>query len=305
MRLKLRDVDFETDLEAYRRLRSIGESEPITTDYLRDAESRFPSQSKRLRILAEVNGDPVGLAFWIAHKQYKSGMIWGQLLVEPDHRHQGIGLALWQETRRRAVEMGFSRVWGECREDDSASIQFATRRGSSNVAHIFESVLEINQVEATAEPSVDGIQLTELQSVPDIEDTRRAIYDLFVAADADEPMTHLTGIVPWEDFNKRFDSPIFQKGYLCLAVAESQFVGLAWVIRFSESYYNEFTGVHPDFRGRGIARAMKQRCIEWLRERGVASVRTNNDSRNAPMIAVNERLGYRSEPGWYLFEADL
>ncbi|MBV6457026.1 MAG: hypothetical protein HONBIEJF_00131 [Fimbriimonadaceae bacterium] len=118
-------------------------------------------------------------------------------------------------------------------------------------------------------------------------------------------MTQVVGIIPWEEFAKRFESPIFQRGFLCLAKNGDQFVGLAWVIRFSESYYNEFTGVHPDFRGRGIARSMKSRCIEWLREQGVSSIRTNNDSRNAPMITVNERLGYTAEPGWFLYEADL
>jgi hypothetical protein len=28
-------------------------------------------------------------------------------------------------------------------------------------------------------------------------------------------------------------------------------------------------------------------------------VRTDNDSKNAPMLAVNRKLGYKPEPGYY------
>jgi hypothetical protein len=29
------------------------------------------------------------------------------------------------------------------------------------------------------------------------------------------------------------------------------------------------------------------------------AIRTNNVSRNMPMLAINRKLGYQSQPGWY------
>ncbi|MBV6457025.1 MAG: hypothetical protein HONBIEJF_00130 [Fimbriimonadaceae bacterium] len=174
MNLTLREIDFEKDLETYRRLRSLGETEPISEEYLRDSEKRFPATSKRLRLLAEVDGNPAGLAFWIAHQQYKQGMIWGQILVEPEFRGRGIGRALWSGATTRAKQLSFTRVWGECREDDPTSIRFAESVGGEKIAHIFESILDIDALpDRTAGLEPSGIQLCDYRDLPDTEETRR------------------------------------------------------------------------------------------------------------------------------------
>ncbi|HKV82923.1 MAG TPA: hypothetical protein VJN88_00100, partial [Ktedonobacterales bacterium] len=52
-------------------------------------------------------------------------------------------------------------------------------------------------------------------------------------------------------------------------------------------------------RGRGIATALKVLAIRAARARDAAMIRTNNDSQNAPMLAINRALGYQPEPGYY------
>jgi RimJ/RimL family protein N-acetyltransferase len=54
-----------------------------------------------------------------------------------------------------------------------------------------------------------------------------------------------------------------------------------------------FTGTMPGYRGRGLALAVKLGSIHWAAERGVTSMVTRNDDVNAPMLAINRRLGYR------------
>jgi GNAT superfamily N-acetyltransferase len=44
---------------------------------------------------------------------------------------------------------------------------------------------------------------------------------------------------------------------------------------------------------RGLARAAKLAVIEWAAANGITRLTTTNDERNAPMLAVNRRLGYR------------
>lgn len=59
-----------------------------------------------------------------------------------------------------------------------------------------------------------------------------------------------------------------------------------------------FTGVVRDHRGRGIARAVKLAILKQAIAENVPSVRTDNDESNAPMLHVNEELGYRRIPGY-------
>ena len=59
-----------------------------------------------------------------------------------------------------------------------------------------------------------------------------------------------------------------------------------------------FTGSHPGHRGKGIARAVKMETLAQAIELGVPSVRTDNDERNAPMLHINQGLGYHSIPAW-------
>jgi GNAT superfamily N-acetyltransferase len=53
-----------------------------------------------------------------------------------------------------------------------------------------------------------------------------------------------------------------------------------------------FTGVARDWRGRGVATALKLEQIARARAYGLMALRTENVSHNAAMIAINDRLGY-------------
>jgi RimJ/RimL family protein N-acetyltransferase len=57
--------------------------------------------------------------------------------------------------------------------------------------------------------------------------------------------------------------------------------------------WSSMTATHPSFRGRGLARWVKTRSLNALADAGVHEAWTGNDSANAPMIAVNDALGYR------------
>jgi predicted GNAT superfamily acetyltransferase len=86
-----------------------------------------------------------------------------------------------------------------------------------------------------------------------------------------------------------------------LAADGDQFVGLSAVGYFeqSNSCYNLMTGVLASHRGRKIAQALKLRSIQFAKAIGAAYIRTNNDSENAAMLAINRKLGYVPKPGIY------
>jgi GNAT superfamily N-acetyltransferase len=65
-----------------------------------------------------------------------------------------------------------------------------------------------------------------------------------------------------------------------------------------------YTGVHPDYRRRGIATVLKARCIQCAQELGVKTIATGNDSAN-PMYQLNLQLGFKPVPGDLLYEMRL
>lgn len=66
-----------------------------------------------------------------------------------------------------------------------------------------------------------------------------------------------------------------------------------------------FTGVDREYRGRGVALALKVRGAQVAMRFGATALRTGNDSRNAAMLAVNQKLGYVRLPGRFEYERSL
>jgi hypothetical protein len=46
-------------------------------------------------------------------------------------------------------------------------------------------------------------------------------------------------------------------------------------------------------------------ATRYARSLAATFIRTNNDSQNAPILAINKKLGYKPEPGWYKWEKGL
>jgi RimJ/RimL family protein N-acetyltransferase len=66
-----------------------------------------------------------------------------------------------------------------------------------------------------------------------------------------------------------------------------------------------YTGMRRDFRGRGLARALKLATLVQAAELGVEAAETDNDSENAPIIHLNQALGYREIVGRFEFAKSL
>ena len=70
-------------------------------------------------------------------------------------------------------------------------------------------------------------------------------------------------------------------------------------------YGIEFTGTAPDWRGQGLATLAKLAARELAARAGIRWVGTANDRDNAPMLAVNRRLGSRAIPDLNIYEREI
>lgn len=56
-----------------------------------------------------------------------------------------------------------------------------------------------------------------------------------------------------------------------------------------------------EYRGKGIASALKVRALTAARAKRYTHVKTENHVENRPMLTINERLGFTKVPGVIIF----
>ena len=94
-------------------------------------------------------------------------------------------------------------------------------------------------------------------------------------------------------------------GIIILTTGEGRLAGYNWTTRTGSEDgavgWIEMTGVHPDFRSRGLGRAVVVAGMAHLKENGVNSIELEVDSQNAPATTLYRRLGFRSvgQGIWY------
>jgi len=74
-------------------------------------------------------------------------------------------------------------------------------------------------------------------------------------------------------------------------------VGLTYlVVHNPERASTGYTGVARAYRGRGVASALKEAAVRWASDHGIQYIYTGNDLTNAPMLAINRKLGFQPLP---------
>ena len=111
-----------------------------------------------------------------------------------------------------------------------------------------------------------------------------------------------------ERFVKEVDGPqIILDGFF-LAVLDGDYIAVCDLWRDSENpggLYQGLTGVHPDHRRKGIALALKLQTVKYARANGKTLIKTWNDTRNGPMLRINEAMGFVKQPAWIEVEKRL
>jgi GNAT superfamily N-acetyltransferase len=142
----------------------------------------------------------------------------------------------------------------------------------------------------------------------DPEAVRKA-YDLDCACSLDVPAVDPVTTGSYESFVAHaVKGPGSLLDAFFIAKDGERYAGLSNLRRSEELddvLYQGLTGVLRDYRGKGIAMALKLRTVRYAREHGKREVRTWNDTRNRPMLRINEAMGFVKQPVWILFQKTL
>ena len=254
--------------------------------------------------VAEMNHMP-----WTFHPQ----KFWMNVQVHPDSQRQGIGQAMYDVVCQELREKAAIVVRSSARESMTDSVRWLERRGFVEKLRNWESHLDIVSVDAArfAAKAVvpGGIRIVTLAEAR-TEDPAclRAIYDMANEIGPDIPGPDVFTPTTYEMFLSGIDSPSSLPDAYFLARAGTRYVGISNLWRSEGSpdvLYQGLTGVLREYRGRGLAWAMKMRTIAYAREHGFRQIRTWNNTMNRPILNINEALGFVKQPVWITFEKEL
>ncbi|AZI43239.1 GNAT family N-acetyltransferase [Deinococcus psychrotolerans] len=270
------------------------------------------------RYVAEVGGQAVGLGVytqqeWMFHPQKFAVNV----QVKPEWQGQGIGKHIWERLEEELRSLSAIKLFSSVREDASRSLRFLIERGFVEEQRERESALNLADANlsgldsALARAKAGGYQLLTFAeyAAPDKE---RQLYTFDESASQDEPHP------PDEVFTfpsfERYWTPIHANPNLdfslwFVAVREGEIVGLSQLNPVSaqpDTLMTGFTATARAHRRQGLALALKLLALSEAKRRGYLHVKTGNDATNAPMIAINDVVGFVPQPAqlWMAWKAE-
>lgn len=223
----------------------------------------------------------------------------GSIVVPQLERRRGVGSALYaylSAWSRRAGRRGMD-VWVPENAPDAP--EYWSRRNFVEVGREERCRLELATVTIDPERIVvpDGVTLVTLAGRPDLE---AGMYAVGREAIADIPGADAYDVGDFAHFLAgELRIPGLIEECAVAAMAGGVVIGYATLVRYEVRptvACHEMTAVARAWRGRGIARAMKQTQIALARQAGLEALEADNERRNTPMRVLNERLGYTPLP---------
>ena len=274
-----------------------------TVEEAQSWESMQRPEDDVLRLLAFNGDEAVGAGRSFHSPHAVPGRFELDVAVRPGYRRRGVGRALYQRLAAFAAEKHAKELEAGVRVTLLPDIEkWLADEGYDEVSRMRESQLDL-QAQAT-ERKAEALRLADkadvtLITLADIESpaTRQKLWQLSVITDRDIPFDTVHADEPLERFAAMIDSPLCLHDCLVVAQSGNEFAGFTITARqTADRAFTWATGVHPDFRGRGIAQAMKLYAAAIAREKGFTAMRTFNHTNNRAMLAVNVGMGYQPLP---------
>ncbi|KQR04680.1 GNAT family N-acetyltransferase [Deinococcus sp. Leaf326] len=289
-----------SDAPAWAALTNAVLSRQTTPERLLEDDIRQDLSERPRRWVWEVGAGLTGVAHLYRFPFDPPGVLHAQVVVAPAQRGRGVGTALWEAVRAAA---GATPLAADVADDDPVSLGWARRLGFARHLHRFASVLDLTSFGETPftadleRAAAQGVTFTDLGGA----DTATLAHYLDFFADRLTETPDLAGHPRWSAAQVRAGLHLDHDPHpewLVLATGPGgEWLGTSALVRYGDLAYNELTAVQPHARGRGLALPLKLEVIRRARAAGLRVMKTNNLSTNAPMLAVNRRLGFAVQPG--------
>ncbi len=300
----------------YRRIRAEEDDpgEPVPSDADAEAEARTPWRLFEHRRLLAWQGDTIAgnIGFGLRRAgtpnsaDYAPFMrAWGG--VRRSFRRQGVGTALLRALLAFMDERGKSIVTIGTHLPEGSAFLAAT--GAAEKHREITNRLEVARLDWSDLARWEAVAMTAGSGLTwEIHAGRVPMARL---AELQPRFGELLGEVPMGALNlppMRFDLQNYVTWYaemdrrggehfLVLLRDGAEIVGICeagWSARSPDRVFQELTGVAPAWRGKGLAKGLKAAMLRLVQERHpeVQTISTSNADTNAPILAINHRLGF-------------
>ncbi len=278
------------ELDALSIARLIAEANPnmvVTPESWIHRRRTEPGRAHALHLVTEVEGEVVARAQAGLNAHTTAARVaYGSVIVDPAHRRRGIGSAMLERVERHLAELD-AATWTTMIFENDDGIAFARRHGFRDDRAAVALAVDPRAVEL---PLPAGIEI-----VPASELGPEVVFEIDSAGALDEPLPNPPAPTPFAEWRAEiWDEPSFTSdgSFGAVAAGTAAAIALLYVAPDLGRGVNAFTATLPQFRGRGFATAAKIATMRWAATNGITRVSTANDDTNAPMLAINARLGY-------------
>jgi len=310
-----------TEYERFAQIRtSVFPDHPLSAQELQSFDDNLDKTKYYLQRYSCFNkdtGEIVGLAD-IGHMAWMFDLrrFLGRIYVDKDHQNNGVGQYLYENLIGFLSDLNASEAWAFGKEDMPISLSFLAKRGFKEKFRTWESWLNpaiVNVSEYShysKKASTAGIEISTLaRELRDDPECYAKLYTLNQDLMADVPLPEPFTPLPYEQwlaFDMK-DPGLILEAYT-IAKHGTQYIGLSTVRRLDKEprgLYQALTGVRREYRGKGVAFAMKLKVIEYAVKNGYEKIKTENATTNAPMFGINMKIGFKRETGWIAFSKTL
>ena len=213
----------------------------------------------------------------------------------------------------QAADMGASLVICEVGEDDEHAVEWLRSGGWTQERRkrfwrldLTARPERIRELRSAAQLKLETTGVV-IQTVADLggESFLRRLLPVAHATVADIPKSVEYVPEPYEEWVVWMQPPYVLPDRIWVAVLDGEPIGYSYLAYRPSLVETGFTGVLREHRGKGLARALKLETLFQALDLGVTAVETDNDSENAPILHINEELGYEEMPGRLEFHRRL
>lgn len=224
--------------------------------------------------------------------------------VDEEWKNKGIGGLIFAEVERFAINHGAIALHSSVSDSKPSDLAWVERRGFAATQHLFGSTLDLTSfdpgqfAESISAAEASGFRFTSVAEYTQEDRWFERFVDFYWQITKDVPGFSDVPLPSLEFMKKTFGQ--VDPARMFLFAHGDRWAAMSFILKHSDhDYYNNLTGVHPDYRGRGLATAIKAKSIEYLQSLGGTTLGTHNDSNNERMLTVNQKLGYQPGPGFF------
>jgi len=271
----------------------------VSTEGVLHRRRTRPERARMIELVVEIND--VVVASGVAGLNIATsteGAAWAFVAVDSQLRRQGIGDALGAKLIDHLREIGGTKPTCFFRGSEEGE-RWATAQGWSR--RLGGPLIAVDP-RIVAQPSIPA----GYRCVPMAEVGPEAVFEAVKEAALDEPGPVPLDNFEFDDFLRDWNEPDNDLEASTAVLDEAgDVVAFTFLNAAGGRGQHGFTGTMREHRGRGLATAAKQCALQAAAARGVTRVTTSNAEDNAPMRAINRKLGFEPIGEHVIFGRDL